>query len=197
MNYSHDNSDVEKEIRNILNEHYLSNLAENSNPRSNGNSTVKFAERRASAMKRALDKKVKSIKNVYYYKSDVTWTNDDYMKSIYEIYNEKQEKLKQIRNLGSNRLKPIGISQTLDEYKKAKLQEPLSGSNVYMGSSTLSQETNVAANDLEAGIINLLDRQLSVSTYTTLTENQPFDHFAQEENYDVGNNNLEFSSSDE
>lgn len=198
MNYNSDNSNVENEIRNILNEHYVSNLAENSNPRSNDeNSPANFAERRASAVKCALDHNVKSIKNVYYLKSDVTNTNDDYMKSIYEIYTAKQEKLKQIRNLGSNQLRPIGIRQTLDEFKKSKLQKTRSGPSVYMGSSNLSQETHVAASDVETGIISLRGRQMSISTHTTLTINQSIDHIPQEDVFNVGNDNLEFSSSED
>ncbi|CAI8503925.1 unnamed protein product [Hanseniaspora opuntiae] len=198
MNYNYDSSNVENEIRNILNENYVSNLAENSNPRLNDeNSPANFAESTAAAVKSELDRNVKSIKNVYYFKSDVTNTNNDYMKSIYEIYNAKQEKLKKIRNLGSNRLRPIGIKQTLDEFKKSKLQKAHSGPNVYIGSSNLSQETSVAADNIEIGIINLRGRQMSISTFTTLTENQSVDHVQQEENFDVGNDNLEFSSSDD
>ncbi|SGZ41363.1 uncharacterized protein HGUI_03564 [Hanseniaspora guilliermondii] len=198
MNNNYDTSEVENEIRKILNESYVSNLAVKSKASSNDQNSFKnLLDSRKSAIKNTLDSNVRSIHKVFYSKSDVTNTNDDYMKSIYEIYNAKEEKRNQIRNFGSNRLKPIGISKTLDEFKESKKQVNHSQTNVYMRSNNVSQETNVASNDVETGIINLRTRELSVSTYNTLHENVQYDHITSENNFNFENNDLEFSSSDD
>lgn len=198
MNNNYDTSEVENEIRKILNESYVSNLAVKSKASSNDQNSFKnLLDSRKSAIKNTLDSNVRSIHKVFYSKSDVTNTNDDYMKSIYEIYNAKEEKRNQIRNFGSNRLKPIGISKTLDEFKESKKQANHSQTNVYMRSNNVSQETNVASNDFETGIINLRTRELSVSTYNTLHENVQNDHITSENNFNFENNDLEFSSSDD
>lgn len=198
MNNNYDTSEVENEIRKILNESYVSNLAVKSKASSNDQNSFKnLLDSRNSAIKNTLDSNVRSIHKVFYSKSDVTNTNDDYMKSIYDIYNAKEEKRNQIRNFGSNRLKPIGISKTLDEFKESKKQANHSQTNVYMRSNNVSQETNVASNDVETGIINLRARELSVSTYNTLHENVQNDHITSENNFNFENNDLEFSSSDD
>lgn len=186
------------EIKKIIDEFYLQQLLNTANKDpENKSSLVSCFEDTTSNVNKTLDFKIQQFRKCYFDKNDIINNNNFYSTTTFDLYNAKQATKNRIRNLGSNRLKPLGISKTYQQLKSDKRQVKCIKLNFYNTANNLTQETEVASAAGETGIISLRNRNISQLDNEPTNENLSNTYSVPDNSYDEGNDNIDFSSSDD